>query len=76
MPFMQPDDDRIKDHGQKKNEREEQNHRLKRMQKQPDDNQQKNEPDDSPCAVITQWSVLIFVLGFVHNVDVGARDSE
>ena len=67
VAFLQPDDDRIKNHGEQKHEREEQNHGLKRTQNQPDDDQQKNEPDDPPGAVITQRSMLIFVIGLVHK---------
>src|SRR6267142_777881 len=56
VAFVQPDDDRVKNHGEKKNDREEQNHRLKGPQKQPGDDEQKDEADDPPCAVITQRS--------------------
>ena len=67
MAFVQPDDDRVKNHGEKKNDREEQNHGLKGPQNQPDDDEQNDEPDNPPCTVITQRSVLIFVIGLFHN---------
>jgi hypothetical protein len=40
---------------------------LQRAQDQPDNDQQKNEPDDAPGAVITQRRVLIPVLGSFHG---------
>ncbi len=72
MTFPQPNDDRIKNHRQKKNQREKQNHRLKRAQNQPDDDQQEDEPDDAPRTVITQRTMLIFILRFFHDQGVTA----
>jgi hypothetical protein len=70
VALLQPGDDRVKNHGEEKYEREEQDHRLKRPQNQPNDDEQKDEPDNPPRAVITQRSVLIFVIGLFHGMPI------
>ena len=65
--FLQPGHDRVQDHGQKKNEREQQYHRFQRAHDQPGDDQQKNQPHNPPGAVITQRRMLILVIGFFHD---------
>ena len=64
--FLQPNHDRVKDHCEKKNQCEEQNHRLQRTQNQPDDEQQEDQPDDAPRPVITQRRMLVLVIRFFH----------
>ena len=68
MTLLEPDHDRVQDHGEKEHQREEQYHRLQRAQDQPDNDQQKNEPDDAPGAMITQRRMLILVIGFFHGM--------
>src|SRR5207248_11549839 len=65
--LLQPDDDRVKNHGEEKNDREEQDHRLKRPQNEPEDNEQKDQPDNVPSAAVTQRRVLISMIGFFHE---------
>ncbi len=74
MP-LQPDDDRVKNHGEEKNDREEQHHRLKRAQNEPRDNQQKDEPDDTPSAVIAQRSLLIVLSERFHETQCVCYDA-
>ena len=63
----QPNDDRIQNHGGQKNDRKKQDHRLKRAQNEPRDNQQKDELHDTPRAVIAQRSLLIMPSGLFHE---------
>ena len=65
--FPEPYHDRIQDHGQKENQREQQYDRFQRAHDQPENDQQKNHPDDAPGAVITQRGVLILATGFFHE---------
>ena len=65
--LLQPDDDRVKNHGEEKNDREEQDHRLKRAQNEPDDNKQRDQPDNAASVAVTQRRVLILVIGFFHE---------
>src|SRR5207248_6607719 len=65
--FSQPYYDRVQDHGQKENEREQQYDRFQRAHDQPENDQQKNHPYDAPGAVITQRRMLILVTGFFHE---------
>ena len=66
--LLQSDDDRVKNHGEEKNDREEQDHRLKRAQDQPRHNKQKDQPDNVPSAAVTQRRILILVIGFFHEM--------
>ena len=66
--LLQPDDDRVKNHGEEKNDREEQDHRLKRTQDQLRHNKQKDQPDNLPSAAVTQRRILILVIGFFHEM--------
>src|SRR5207248_9276194 len=66
--LLQPDDDRVKNHGEEKNDREEQDHRLKRAQDQPRHNKQKDQPDNVPSAAVTQRRILILVIAFSHEM--------
>jgi len=73
--LLQPDDDRVKNHGEEKNDREEQDHRLKRTQNEPDDDEQKDQPDNVPGATITQRSLLIVLSGLFHEMQCVCYDA-
>src|SRR5262249_21224269 len=68
MMLLQPHNDWVENHRQKKDEGEKQDNRLKRAQNKPRDDQQKDDPNEPTRAAITQWSMLIFVPGLFHEM--------
>jgi hypothetical protein len=72
--FLQPNDDRVQNHREKKHQREQQDYRLQRAQDQPDDEYEKNQPNDPPRAIITHRGVRVHAMRFVHKQ--GARASQ
>jgi hypothetical protein len=54
-------------HREKKNQREQQDYRLQRAQDEPDDKNEKDQPNDAPRAIVTQRCVRVFAMCLVHN---------
>jgi hypothetical protein len=65
--FLKPNDDRIQNHCEQKHQREQQDYRLQCTHNQPDDEYEKNHPNDASGTVITQRSVRILAMGVVHR---------